>query len=235
VRVSVLIIDVYCIAILILLVTDDLSSSFSNIDETWPVSPISSIYGESKVQAERLVLDAQAPDFATCVLRPSVIFGEDDTQLIPSIHACIASGETPYVIGDGMNLWDTDYVGNVADAHVLAVQNLFGSKTASGEVFFVQNDERVPFRDLCLAIWKNFHHFPPYEITIPKALGSVMGSLSEWYGWFANKPVSLSRGSVMDACAVRYASGRKAEQVLGHRPKIGLEEGLRRSCEVCTT
>lgn len=217
----------------VVLVTDDLSSSFANIDETWPVSLVSSIYGESKVQAEKLVLDAQEPNFATCILRPSVIFGENDDQLIPSIHACIGKGETPYIIGDGMNLWDVDYVGNVADAHVLAMENLFGSKTASGEIFFVQHDEKVPFRDLCIAIWKNFHHLPPYEITIPESLGSIIGSLSGWLSWLARKPTTLSRGSVLDACAVRYASGRKAEQVLGHRPKIGLEEGLRRSCEVC--
>lgn len=217
-----------------LAVTDDLSTSFPNIDETWPVASKSSIYGESKVQAERLVLDAQESDFATCILRPSVIFGEMDDQLLPSIHGCIERGETSYIIGDGKNIWDIDYVGNVADAHVLAVQNLFGAKTASGEIFFVQNDEKVPFRDLCLAIWKNFHHFPPYEIKIPESLGSVIGSLSEWYGWFTKKPLSLSQGSVLDACAVRYASGRKAERILGHRPKIGLEEGLRLSCEVCT-
>lgn len=216
-------------------VTDDLSSSFANIDETWPVSPVSSIYGESKVQAEKLVLDAQRPDFAICILRPSVIFGEFDNQLIPSIHACIGKGETPYIIGNGTNLWDTDYVGNVADAHLLALQNLFSAKTASGEVFFVQNGEPVPFRDFCLEIWKNFQHFPPYEFTIPESLGAVIGSLSEWYSWFARKPTSLSRGSVMDACATRYASGRKAQHVLGHRPNIGLEEGLRISCEVSSS
>ena len=214
------------------LVTDDLSRTFASIDETWPASPVSSIYGESKVQAEKLVLDAQEPNFATCILRPSVIFGEYDSQLIPSIHACIENGETPYIIGDGLNLWDTDYVGNVADAHVLALNNLLTSKTAAREIFFIQNNETVPFRDLCLEIWKNFQHFPPYEVTIPKSLGWGMGLLSEWYGWLAKKPTTLSRGSVMDACAIRYASQRKAEQVLGHHPKVGLEEGLRISCQV---
>ena len=161
-----------------------------------------------------------------------MIFGENDSQLIPSIHACIENGETLYIIGNGLNLWDTDYVGNVADAHVLALNNLFTSRTAAGEIFFIQNNETVPFRDLCLEIWKNFQHFPPYEVTIPESLGWAMGLLSEWYVWLAGKTTTLSRGSVMDACAIRYASQRKAEQILGHHPKVGLEEGLRISCQV---
>jgi sterol-4alpha-carboxylate 3-dehydrogenase (decarboxylating) len=31
-------------------VMDDMSVSYANIDERWPVSPVSSIYGESKVR-----------------------------------------------------------------------------------------------------------------------------------------------------------------------------------------
>jgi sterol-4alpha-carboxylate 3-dehydrogenase (decarboxylating) len=62
-------------------VTDDLYGSFANIDERWPVSRKSTMYGESKVQAEALVLAADSKDMATCVLRPSVIFGEGDPIL----------------------------------------------------------------------------------------------------------------------------------------------------------
>lgn len=62
-------------------VTDDLHGSFANIDERWPVSHPSLMYGETKVAAEALVLAADGKDMATCVLRPSVIFGEGDPIL----------------------------------------------------------------------------------------------------------------------------------------------------------
>jgi nucleoside-diphosphate-sugar epimerase len=94
----------------------------------------------------------------TCVLRPSVLFGKGDTQLVPPIHACLAKQETPWVVGDGTNLWDVTYVENVADAHVLAAENLMSSKTAAGEIFFIQNNEPIPFRDFTLEVWKNFGH-----------------------------------------------------------------------------
>jgi sterol-4alpha-carboxylate 3-dehydrogenase (decarboxylating) len=124
--------------------TDDLHGHYANIDETWPSSRQSLIYGESKVAAEELVLAADGPALATCVLRPAVTLGEGDYMLLPSIHACIAKGETPFRLGDGLNLWDVVYVGNVAHAHALAVGNLLSSsKTAHGEAF-VSRAEKSP-------------------------------------------------------------------------------------------
>jgi sterol-4alpha-carboxylate 3-dehydrogenase (decarboxylating) len=256
-------------------VTDDLNGKFPNIDERWPVSKVSSIYGESKAEAETIVLTANNTPttekldqdekvgnhdrsvghaISTCVLRPSVIFGEGDSQLIPSIHACIQKGETRYRIGDGNNMWDTVYVGNVADAHVLAVENLLfyqprseesnpgvdslecgsiESGRAAGETFFIQNNEPIPFRDFSLAVWKEFGHIPPrLEIPIPEGLGWVLGFFAEAFTRASGQATTLCRGSVRDACAMRYASGDKARKILGYRPRIGLEAGLKRSCRV---
>jgi sterol-4alpha-carboxylate 3-dehydrogenase (decarboxylating) len=62
-------------------VTDNLHGHFANINESWPVARTSTMYGESKVEAEELVLGADGETMATCVLRPSVIFGEGDEIL----------------------------------------------------------------------------------------------------------------------------------------------------------
>jgi sterol-4alpha-carboxylate 3-dehydrogenase (decarboxylating) len=187
----------------------------------------------SKACAEKIVLSASGESIKTCALRPSVICGEGDNQLLPSIHECIAKRETPYIIGDGNNLWDVTYVGNVADAHVLAAENLLSSKTAAGEAFFIQNNEPIAFRDLSLAIWKHFGHLPPFQIVIPAGLAWCAGFLAEWLTWMSGTRTTLTRGSVKDACSVRYASGLKAARILGYRPRIGIEEGIRISCEVC--
>jgi sterol-4alpha-carboxylate 3-dehydrogenase (decarboxylating) len=119
----------------------------------------------------------------TCALRPSVLFGPGDYQLIPSIHACIAKYETWFIIGDGFNLWDVTHVSNVADAHVLAAENLMTSRTAAGEAFFIQNNEPITFRDFCLAIWAHFGHVPSFEVHIPEALAYVAGLVCEWATW----------------------------------------------------
>ena len=174
-------------------------------------------------------------NLATCALRPSVLFGPGDYQLIPSVHACIAKGETPFVVGDGENLWDVTYVGNVADAHVLAVENLLSTRTAAGEAIFVSNEEPIPFRDFCLEVWKNFGHYPSFEVHIPVPLAAMAGYIAELATWITGTPATLSRGSVFDACGTRYCSGEKARQILGYKPRVGIEEGIRIGCMVSVT
>lgn len=185
-----------------------------------------------KTAAEALVLNASDETLATCALRPSVLFGPGDYQLIPTVHACIAKGETPFVVGDGENLWDVTYVGNVADAHVLAVENLLSTRTAAGEAIFISNEQPVPFRDFCLEVWKKFGHYPPYEVHIPVSLAVLVGYIAEAVTWITGTPMTLSRGSVLDACGTRYCSGEKARKVLGYKPRVGIEEGIRTSCKV---
>lgn len=211
-------------------ITDDMRHQYRNVDERWPTSGHSLIYGESKTAAEALVLGACDEKLATCALRPSVLFGRGDYQLIPSVHACIGKGETPFVVGAGENLWDVTYVGNVADAHVLAVDNLLSTKTAAGEAIFISNEEPIPFRDFCLEVWKNFGHYPSYEVHIPVALAALVGYTAEVVTWVTGTPTTLSRGSVLDACSTRYCSGEKARKLLGYKPRMGIEEGIRTSC-----
>ncbi|KAI9818023.1 MAG: hypothetical protein M1827_000647 [Pycnora praestabilis] len=212
-------------------VTDDLTHHYPNVDETVPAVRQSLIYGESKTAAEALVLAASDEKLATCALRPSVLMGPGGPQLISSIHACIAKGETPFIIGNGENLWDITYVSNIADAHVLAAENLLTTRTAAGEAFFISNDEPVPFRDFCLAVWAHFGHIPPYQLRVPANLAWAAGYAAEWFTWFTGTPATLSRGSVKDACAIRYANGEKARKILGYKPRIGVVEGVRLSCE----
>jgi len=34
------------------------------------------------------------------------VFGPGDYQFIPSPYACISKGKTPFIIADGLNMWD---------------------------------------------------------------------------------------------------------------------------------
>jgi len=152
--------------------------------------------------------------------------------MIPSVHACIAKGETPFVIGSNDNLYDFTYVGNVADAHILTVENLLTTQTAAGHAISITNGQPVTFRDFCLAIWAAFGHVPPYSIRIPTSVAWFAGLIAEFFSWLTDTPSTLSRGSVKDAAGCRYADISKARKLLGYEPRVALDAGLRRSCEV---
>ena|SRR5256885_146031 len=76
---------------------------------------------------------------------------------------------------------------------------------------------------------------PPFEFHIPKSVAWFMGMLGEMRTSFMGTPTTLSRGSVKDACSMRYASGERARRILGYEARIGIEEGLRLSCLVSFT
>ena len=124
------------------------------------------------------------------------------------------------------------YVDNVADAHVLAVENLLSSKTAAGEAFFLSNAEPIPFRDICLGVWAHFGHIPRFQVHIPLSIAVFAGYMNEWLSWFTAKPTTFSSGSVLDASTTRYFSGIKARAILGFSPRVGIDEGIRITCEV---
>ena len=231
-------------------VTDDVDHNYPNYDETTRTGNATLIYGQSKVcpyiilypntdkqkaAAENLVVSANGMTLRTCALRPSTIFGPGDVQGIPTIHACIAKGETPFIVGSGTNLFDFVYVSNAADAHVLAISNLLTSGSAAGQVFCISNGEPVPFRDFCLAIWAEFGHTPSFEVRIPKRLAWVLGYFAEYVTWVTGTQATLSRGSVKDACGVRYANLEKAKRVLGYKPRVGLAEGMKMACQVISS
>lgn len=145
----------------------------------------------------------------------------------------IERGETPFIVGDGTNLVDFVYVANIASAHLLAVRNLLSSGTAAGRAFFISNDEPVAFRDLCLAIWREFDHVPSFQIKIPKGLAWWLGWGAEWVTWMTGTQGTFSRGAIMDATATRYVNIANAQRILGYVPQVNLPDGVRTSCQVC--
>jgi sterol-4alpha-carboxylate 3-dehydrogenase (decarboxylating) len=187
---------------------------------------------QTQTLAEDIVLASNTPTFSTCSLRLSPILGPNDPTVIPSLHSCIPQFQTPFILGSSATaLQDYIYVSNAADAHVLAVQNLLGSQTAAGEAFFITNGQPLPLRHICLAVWNEFGHVPPFEVQIPENMAWALGAVAEVGAWVTGSETALSRGVVDDACRQRYVSITKARAVLGYKPRVSLEEGIRRGCE----
>jgi nucleoside-diphosphate-sugar epimerase len=72
-----------------------------------------------QVTGEKLVLEANGRGgLATVALRPSGIFGPGDQLFVPVTVEKAKQGKMKYIIGDGRNVMDFTYVGNVAQAHL---------------------------------------------------------------------------------------------------------------------
>ena len=214
-------------------VTDDLDHDYFNMDETTPTGLASLFYGKSKGLAEGFVLSPEVAlkGLKACALRPTTIIGPEDEQVIGLIHDLIGKGETKFIIGDGDNIYDWMYIDNAVDAHMLAAENLLTTQTAARHAFFITNQEPAYFWDFLAFVWAQFDHYPPYRIHIPAWLAFVAGFIFEWITWITGAPSTLDVGSVKDGIRTHYATNEKAIQILGYRPKVGLSEGVRRSCK----
>jgi len=109
-----------------------------------PELPDHDVYGRSKQDAERLVLDAHAQGriWGTAV-RPPVMYGCRDRQFAPRVATVLSRGFFPRIGGGGTTL-TLVHARSVADGAFLAA----GNDAAGGRAYLLANDNPVTVTDL---------------------------------------------------------------------------------------
>ena len=231
-------------------VVHDGTSDLINADDSTPVVLLPaqrSTYSHSKAVAEKAVLDAnrQAGNMLTCCIRLSGMFGENDPSSTKPMVDAAAAGKFRYQMGDGTNLFDRTYVGNVVQAHVLAAHSLTAAyldpiskipagQRVDGEAFLITNDEPVRFWDFARALGAAAGYPTPAEKVrvIPKWLGFVIVILMEWMAWIMS---GGKQDSTPISAGMRYGminrtyNIKKAKQRLKYKPIVDMAEGIRRA------
>ena len=103
-------------------------------------------YPITKTIAEKAVLAANGPRLATVALRPRLIWGPGDNQLLPRLVERARAGRLRFV-GDGNNLIDSTYIDNAAQAHLDAFDHLGIGTACAGKAYFISNGEPKSVRD----------------------------------------------------------------------------------------
>lgn len=189
-------------------------------------------------------LPANKGGLRTATIRPGSIFGEGDNQLLPSILKQLDDGLTKFQLGSNDKSYDFVYVGNVADAQILAAEALvkesetgispYAKGQVGGESYIITNDDPRPFYDFMKQCWVH----AGYDLSkhspwvVPTWAALALGSFSEWFVWFATlgrkKAQQLSRESVEYLCLNKTYDMSKAKATLGYRPRVNVDEGIRR-------
>lgn len=190
-------------------------------------------YTATKIEGERIVLAANGARLATCALRPSGIFGEGDTVMVPTMVRQAKAGKMKYIIGTGRNLWDLTYVGNVAQAHVLAAERLEVGSPAAGQAFFVTNQEPVPFWRFTGDLLEGLGYERPSK-RLPLGLVLAIAMMFEYIIRPLLSPfVKLSSDFTVFRVRIvtrqRAFCGDKARTLLGYVPRTSVSEGLART------
>jgi nucleoside-diphosphate-sugar epimerase len=99
-------------------------SDLAGIDESAPLcTRAPCAYPTSKAAAERLVTEAHSKELATVALRPHLVWGPGDKNVVPRVLALARTGRLK-IVGPGRNRVDCTHITNVVDAHLLAERAL---------------------------------------------------------------------------------------------------------------
>lgn len=176
----------------------------------------------------------------TATIRPCVMFNEDDSQLLPTVLSQLDHGQQNFQIGHNSAFYDFVYVGNVAEAHILAAEALVreaaegfkAEKQVSGESFFVTNDDPQHFYDFMRRVWST----SGYDVSqlsptiIPTKIALGLGSVSVLATWAftlgGKSSSSLSRESIEHLCLNRTHDISKARSRLHYTPLVSVDEEI---------
>jgi nucleoside-diphosphate-sugar epimerase len=185
-------------------------------------------YPRTKAIAEQAVLASNDEHLATVALRPHLIWGPGDTQLVPRIVARARAGRLR-LVGDGSNLVDSVYIDNAADAHLLAADRLAPAAVSAGRAYFITNGEPLPVRDLVNGI-VTAAGLPPVERSIPAGAAVAVGALLEAFHRVARPEVEpmMTRFLARHLSTAHWYDISAARRDLGYQPEVSLVEGFER-------
>jgi len=192
--------------------------------EDAPIQP-ADYYQRTKYEAEPLVRQFHEQGLPAVILRPAAIYGPGDPERFLLIYRRVAGGRFP-MFGDGRTLYHPLYVDNLVDAFLAAMADGRGD----GEAYLIADEEYVQIEDLVRRVGRSLGvevrvpHFPVWPVV---AVGHVVEKVCRPFG--ISPPIFPRRVDW-------YRQNRafridKAKRDLGWTPRVGLDEGLRRTAE----
>ena len=182
-------------------------------------------YARSKAMAERLVLDAVDDSLAAVAIRPHLVWGPGDTQLVGRIVERAASGRLVLING-GSALIDTTYLDNAADALVAALDRV---GDISGEAFVVTNGEPRTVAELLTRICRAAG-VPEPTRSVPRTLASGAGAVVEraWSVTGREGEPPMTRFLAEQLSTAHWFDQRRTQERLQWAPAVSLAEGFER-------
>ncbi len=201
----------------------------SGADENLPYAsrPLCA-YAASKILAERAVLAASCGALKTVAIRPHLVWGPGDTNLVPRLLARGRAGQLA-VIGTGSNRVDITYIDNAVHAHLLAADNLLSSGSATGQAFFIGQEAPINLWAWIDTLFARVG-IRPVRRRLPLALAYGAGALLELGHSLSGRRQEprMTRFLALQLARSHWFSHARAERLLGYRPLVDTAEGMDR-------
>ena len=193
-------------------------------DENAPINA-ADYYQQTKYNAEPIAKEYNAKGLPCSIIRPAAIYGPGDPERFYMIFRRVAKGRFP-MFGSGDTYYHPLYIDNLVDALMLAMEPGKGD----GEEFLIADEEYLTINDLvsrvgvAMNVDLKITRFPILPLIIAghvfekvckpfKIAPPIFPRRVDWYR--QNRAFNIS----------------KAREQLGYNPRVGLDDGLRRTFE----
>lgn len=193
-----------------------------NLDETRliPEHPLPR-YPATKAAAEKLVRAANCTEMRTVVIRPRLIWGADDTSVLPKLVEAVKKGQFAWIDG-GRYLTSSCHVYNVVEGALLAAE-----KGRGGEAYFLTDGAPIEFRKFMTALFAT-RNVAPGDKSIPRVVASALAHSCEFLWEYLPLPGTppLTRLAIVLGCQEVTVNDAKARRELGYLGEISIQQGL---------
>jgi len=192
-----------------------------NADEHFVSDNLTDGYSRTKLAAEKLVLQANSAQFKTISIRPPLIWGKGDPNILPAILDAIKKGQMQF-IGGGLHKIVTGNVKNVCEALLLAEDGGFG-----GNAYFITDGEKVVFKDFIKRyVGTQGIAVPDKSVSIgtAKLIASIMEFVWKTFQLKGHPP--LYKAMINTLGLEFITSDAKARRELGYKTFVTVEQGL---------
>ncbi len=182
-------------------------------------------YATTKAMAEQLALAASTDAMPIVAIRPHLVIGPGDTQLVERVLDRARSGRMP-LIGTGLALVDVTWVDNAADALIAAVDQCHN---LGGQAFVVSNGEPRTVHELIGRITQAAGvDWSPRSV--PRKVAIFGGSLAEkvWERTGREDEPPMTAFGAEQLSTAHWFDQRDTRAALDWEPRVSLEEGFAR-------
>jgi nucleoside-diphosphate-sugar epimerase len=199
-------------------------------DDALPADPVHARgdYARTKAEAELLALAADSSEFRVVVVRPHLVWGPGDTQLVERVVERARQGRLP-LLDSGAALIDTIFIDNAATAIAAALRR---ADSVHGRSYVLTNGEPRPVAELLAGICAAAGVDSP-RWCVPASVARTAGSLIEAV-WRVKPGVDeppMTRFLAEQLSTAHWFDQRRTRADLEWTPAVSLDEGFRRLAE----
>jgi nucleoside-diphosphate-sugar epimerase len=182
-------------------------------------------YARTKAAAELVALGADAPGFAVVAVRPHIVWGPGDPQLVARVQQRAAAGRLP-LVGSGAALVDSTYIDDAVSGIHAALD---AAERVHGNAYVLTSGEPRPISELFAGFCAAAGIAPPTR-RVPAGAAKAAGSLVEaiWRVRPGEDEPPMTRFLAEQLSTAHWFDLRRTRRDLGWEPAVGVTEGLRR-------